>query len=114
MDPQAFGAGREAIRLALEDENIESRPLWKPMHLQAGLPGLRGPTLPRPLPLREGSVAEALLSAFCPLPSGPLTPALGHGHDGGEPGPGFSVSLRRELSRTLSRTAAGVVRSFYH
>lgn len=25
---------REAIRLALEKENIESRPLWKPMHLQ--------------------------------------------------------------------------------
>ena len=25
---------REEIRLALENENIESRPLWKPMHLQ--------------------------------------------------------------------------------
>ena len=25
---------REAIRLALDSENIESRPLWKPMHLQ--------------------------------------------------------------------------------
>jgi len=25
---------REQIRLALEAENIESRPLWKPMHLQ--------------------------------------------------------------------------------
>lgn len=25
---------REAIRLALEKENIESRPLWKPMHVQ--------------------------------------------------------------------------------
>uniref|UniRef100_UPI00168AC365 DegT/DnrJ/EryC1/StrS family aminotransferase n=1 Tax=Arenibacter lacus TaxID=2608629 RepID=UPI00168AC365 len=25
---------REKIRLALLDENIESRPLWKPMHLQ--------------------------------------------------------------------------------
>ncbi len=28
------GVTREAIRLALEVENIESRPLWKPMHLQ--------------------------------------------------------------------------------
>lgn len=28
------GVDREAIRLALEAENIESRPLWKPMHLQ--------------------------------------------------------------------------------
>ncbi|WP_117880663.1 DegT/DnrJ/EryC1/StrS family aminotransferase [Aureibaculum luteum] len=25
---------REAVRLALQDENIEARPLWKPMHLQ--------------------------------------------------------------------------------
>jgi dTDP-4-amino-4,6-dideoxygalactose transaminase len=29
-----FGADREAVRLALEAENIESRPIWKPMHLQ--------------------------------------------------------------------------------
>ncbi|WP_316802122.1 DegT/DnrJ/EryC1/StrS family aminotransferase [Pedobacter nototheniae] len=28
------GITRETIRLALEVENIESRPLWKPMHLQ--------------------------------------------------------------------------------
>ena len=28
------GITREAIRIALENENIESRPLWKPMHLQ--------------------------------------------------------------------------------
>ncbi|TXT30426.1 MAG: putative PLP-dependent enzyme [Chitinophagaceae bacterium] len=28
------GLTREVIRLALEDENIESRPLWKPMHQQ--------------------------------------------------------------------------------
>jgi len=34
VDPARFGADREAIRLALEAENIESRPLWKPMHLQ--------------------------------------------------------------------------------
>ncbi len=34
VDPDDFGADREAIRLALETEDIESRPLWKPMHLQ--------------------------------------------------------------------------------
>jgi pyridoxal phosphate-dependent aminotransferase EpsN len=34
IDPGAFGADREAIRLALEAENIESRPVWKPMHRQ--------------------------------------------------------------------------------
>ncbi|MCP4168940.1 MAG: pyridoxal phosphate-dependent aminotransferase [Chloroflexi bacterium] len=34
VDPEQFGATREDIRLALETENIESRPVWKPMHLQ--------------------------------------------------------------------------------
>ncbi len=34
VDPAKFGADREAIRLALEAENIEARPVWKPMHLQ--------------------------------------------------------------------------------
>ncbi len=34
VDPVGFGADREAIRLALEAENIEARPVWKPMHLQ--------------------------------------------------------------------------------
>jgi dTDP-4-amino-4,6-dideoxygalactose transaminase len=28
------GKSNEKLRLALEKENIESRPLWKPMHLQ--------------------------------------------------------------------------------
>ncbi|MBL7858436.1 MAG: DegT/DnrJ/EryC1/StrS family aminotransferase [Cyclobacteriaceae bacterium] len=31
---QCGGLDRESIRLALDAENIESRPLWKPMHLQ--------------------------------------------------------------------------------
>jgi len=34
IHPEEFGADREALRLALEAENIESPPLWKPMHLQ--------------------------------------------------------------------------------
>jgi dTDP-4-amino-4,6-dideoxygalactose transaminase len=35
VDPTLTGGiTREDIRLALEKENIESRPLWKPMHLQ--------------------------------------------------------------------------------
>lgn len=34
IDPVEFGADRETVRLALESENIESRPIWKPMHLQ--------------------------------------------------------------------------------
>lgn len=31
---ESNGITRETVRLALEKENIESRPLWKPMHLQ--------------------------------------------------------------------------------
>lgn len=35
IDPsKTRGVNRETIRLALEADNIESRPLWKPMHLQ--------------------------------------------------------------------------------
>ena len=35
FNPEAFGAKfREELRLFLETLNIESRPLWKPMHLQ--------------------------------------------------------------------------------
>ena len=35
IDPeQTGGISRETVRLALEKENIETRPLWKPMHLQ--------------------------------------------------------------------------------
>src|SRR5690606_19490733 len=34
IDPEVFGANREDVRLALEAANIESRPVWKPMHLQ--------------------------------------------------------------------------------
>lgn len=35
IDPaKTNGVTRETIRLALEADNIESRPLWKPMHLQ--------------------------------------------------------------------------------
>lgn len=34
IDPARFGADRDAIIDALAAENIESRPVWKPMHLQ--------------------------------------------------------------------------------
>lgn len=34
IDPGGFGVDRETVRLALEQENIEARPVWKPMHLQ--------------------------------------------------------------------------------
>lgn len=34
MNPEKAGFSREDIRLKMEAENIETRPLWKPMHLQ--------------------------------------------------------------------------------
>jgi len=34
ITPEEFGMDREAVRQALEAENIEARPVWKPMHLQ--------------------------------------------------------------------------------
>ena len=34
ISPEKFGVDREHVRLALEEENIEARPVWKPMHLQ--------------------------------------------------------------------------------
>ena len=34
IDPERFGAEPESIRLDLERINVESRPIWKPLHLQ--------------------------------------------------------------------------------
>lgn len=61
IDPLRFGADRETVRLALESEGIEARPLWKPMHLQ---PVFRG------YPSLGGAVAEALFRTGLCLPSG--------------------------------------------
>jgi dTDP-4-amino-4,6-dideoxygalactose transaminase len=61
VDPAEFGADREAIRLALEAEDIESRPLWKPMHLQPVFAGC---------PVAGGAVAAGLFERGLCLPSG--------------------------------------------
>ena len=61
LDPAAFGADRERVRLALEAENIEARPLWKPMHLQPVFAGL---------PCYGGDVAADLFERGLCLPSG--------------------------------------------
>lgn len=61
VDPAQFGATREDIRVALEAENIESRPLWKPMHLQPVF---------RDCEVVGGAVAEALFRDGLCLPSG--------------------------------------------
>src|SRR5207302_7154436 len=41
IDPEEFGATREDVRRELEAENIESRPVWKPLHLQPVFAGCR-------------------------------------------------------------------------
>ena len=61
VDPEEFGADREAIRLALEAENIEARPVWKPMHLQPVFAGCEAV---------GGSVAEEFFRDGLCLPSG--------------------------------------------
>lgn len=61
VDPARFGATREDVRMALEKENIESRPLWKPMHLQPVFRNCRR---------RGGSVSEGIFQDGLCLPSG--------------------------------------------
>jgi len=61
IDPAAFGADREAVRLALEAVNIEARPVWKPMHLQPVFAGCERV---------GGAVAEELFARGLCLPSG--------------------------------------------
>jgi len=41
IDPDLFGVDREAIRVALEEENIESRHVWMPLHMQPVFEGCR-------------------------------------------------------------------------
>ena len=62
IDPiEANGITRETLRLAFEAENIESRPLWKPMHLQ--------PVFEH-YPYYGNKVAETLFDNGLCLPSG--------------------------------------------
>jgi pyridoxal phosphate-dependent aminotransferase EpsN len=61
IDPGAFGATREDVRLRLEARNIEARPVWKPMHLQPVFRGCR---------MRGGLVAADLFERGLCLPSG--------------------------------------------
>ena len=62
VEPQLTnGIDRETLRLALESQNIESRPLWKPMHLQ--------PIFEK-YPYYGNKVAENLFEKGLCLPSG--------------------------------------------
>ena len=61
VEPKEFGASREDIRLALEAENIEARPVWKPMHLQPVFASCRK---------RAGDTAAEIFAKGLCLPSG--------------------------------------------
>ena len=61
------GKTREDLRMALEKDNIESRPLWKPMHLQPVF---------QQYPYYGGLVAEHLFEDGLCLPSGSNLTAL--------------------------------------
>ena len=61
VDPDEAGTDRETIRLALEAEDIEARPLWKPMHLQPFFVGA---------PTAGGDVSASLFERGLCLPSG--------------------------------------------
>jgi putative perosamine synthetase len=61
IDPKQTGFDREQLRLRLEEGNIESRPLWKPMHLQPVFASC---------PYYGGSVSKELFERGLCLPSG--------------------------------------------
>ena len=61
VDSSVTGNTREDLRLTLEKQNIESRPLWKPMHLQPVFAGYS---------YFGGKVAENLFMNGLCLPSG--------------------------------------------
>ena len=60
LDEDAFGATRDSVIHALAEENIEARPVWKPMHLQPLFRGVR---------CYGGKVAEDVFRRGLCLPS---------------------------------------------
>lgn len=61
VDPTAFGATSDEIRVRLEERDIESRPLWKPLHTQKAFAGADH---------RGGEVAVRCFARGLCLPSG--------------------------------------------
>ena len=62
VEPEEAGFTREDVRLALDADNIESRPLWKPMHLQPVF---------KNAPFYGNGTSERLFEIGLCLPSGP-------------------------------------------
>ena len=66
IDPEVTGVDREAVRLHLESMDIESRPVWKPMHLQPYLRGVSGGRRVGLRPaLRAGSLPPQRFQPLC-------------------------------------------------
>ncbi|MDQ1855295.1 aminotransferase class I/II-fold pyridoxal phosphate-dependent enzyme [Chryseobacterium sp. WLY505] len=61
IDPEITGKDREGLRHAFLEDNIESRPLWKPMHVQPVF---------ETSPYYGGNVSEKLFDNGLCLPSG--------------------------------------------
>jgi dTDP-4-amino-4,6-dideoxygalactose transaminase len=61
IDSETFGATRDEVIAALEAEDIESRPVWKPLHMQPVFEGAM---------TFGGGTAEQLFSKGICLPSG--------------------------------------------
>ena len=61
LDPAECGTDRETVRRELAAQNIESRPVWKPLHLQPAF---------RDAPRAGGDVAAGLFQHGLCLPSG--------------------------------------------
>ncbi|HEY5510486.1 MAG TPA: DegT/DnrJ/EryC1/StrS family aminotransferase [Prolixibacteraceae bacterium] len=62
VNPVLCGFAREEVRMAMDAANIETRPLWKPMHLQPVFAGA---------PYYGNGIAEHLFENGLCLPSGP-------------------------------------------
>ena len=62
IDPSITGFTREELRLKMEEANIETRPLWKPMHLQPVFADC---------PFYGNSISEKLFEKGLCLTSGP-------------------------------------------
>ncbi len=77
ITPEKFGVDRKAVRLVLEKENIESRPIWKPMNMQPvfeisqGTSGIaHGDSKRHKARVVGGKVSEDLFERGLCLPSG--------------------------------------------
>ena len=63
VDPNKFGMDYEQLRQILDKAGIESRPVWKPMHMQPVF---------KDAPAYVNGVSESFFKVGLCLPSGPM------------------------------------------